>query len=252
MSIIKVKRILDNFNDKFNMKLCIGSELEFYFENFSDKKYREFMNMISNTLPNHLITKERGERQYEIIIPKTFDILFHIKNITIAKNIISTIAQECEMVANFMAKPYENEPGNALHINISAFINGRNIFTKHNNQDSDYILYAIGGLCHNMKKDLKVFLPSKESYKRIIPKNNAPTTVSWGGNNRTVAIRIPTTESDNYRIEHRVSGSDADPEQVILKIIKAIFQGIEQKITPPKKIYGDASDQQYQLPLLLE
>jgi glutamine synthetase len=66
----------------------------------------------------------------------------------------------------------------------------------------------------------------------------APT---WGFDNRTVAIRIPTSSADTKRLEHRVSGADANPYLVVAALLSGIHHGITKKIKPPKISTGDAS-----------
>ena len=65
----------------------------------------------------------------------------------------------------------------------------------------------------------------------------APT---WGLDNRTVAIRIPTAPEKDKRIEHRVSGADANPYLVMASLLSGIHYGMTNKVKPPKISTGDA------------
>jgi glutamine synthetase len=94
-----------------------------------------------------------------------------------------------------------------------------------------------------------VFAPSEASYARFVKGSNAPTTASWGANNRTVAIRLPDKPHSHKHIEHRMAGADAAPEAVIAVILAAIHDGLSRRIVPASpQIYGDASLEMYQLP----
>ena len=42
------------------------------------------------------------------------------------------------------------------------------------------------------------FAPHENSYARFTPRGQTPTTISWGANNRTVAVRLPDTGT-HYR-----------------------------------------------------
>ena len=53
-------------------------------------------------------------------------------------------------------------------------------------------------------------------YQRIEPRFMAPVNLSWGGNNRTTAIRIPGTNKLNRRIEFRVPSANCNPGKVII------------------------------------
>jgi glutamine synthetase len=132
---------------------------------------------------------------------------------------------------------------------------GNNLFAKKGDEDETAIMrYAIAGLLSNMLQDFHIFAPNPESYARFSAAplregvyNNAPINVSWGGNNRTTAIRIPasTAYPNNRHIEHRVSGADANPHKVIAAILEGAKRGLLNKQEPPAKIWGDAAHKQY-------
>jgi glutamine synthetase len=117
---------------------------------------------------------------------------------------------------------------------------------------SDALKFSIGGLLATMRDTMAAFAPSAESQARFTPGSMAPTTISWGANNRTVAIRLPDSAHDNKRIEHRVASADADPGQVIAAILAGVHYGLKNRCDPGKQIHGDASLEQYGLPKLLE
>jgi len=220
-----MKSIIAKFTEK-NLKIKIGAELEFYSSN--------------NDFTGLEIKKEEGDGQYELITPVFDDIEEFIAYFLEAKQKLKG--------ANFAAKPYSLQPGSALHINISLWDEeGNNLYAKAEEEESKLMLYSIAGLLHFLKEDLKIFVPDKEDYQRFIDEPHTPTTISWGANNRTVAVRVPTTDSINRRIEHRVPSPNADITQVVTAILKAILYGIENQILPPEKIYGNASSNIYNL-----
>ena len=144
---------------------------------------------------------------------------------------------------------FDSGYGNSLHIHISLLDKeGKNIFVKNGEEESKFMKYAIGGLLEKMPEYMQVFAPYENCYERLKKGKDAPSTVSWGGNNRTVALRLPaaTTEPENRRIEHRVAAADSDPYSVISAILEGISYGISNRILPKsEKIYGDASLKMY-------
>lgn len=101
-----------------------------------------------------------------------------------------------------------------------------------------------------LPNSIQIFASTEDSYLRF---RNAdfftPTTISWGNNNRTTALRIPESSSAHRRIEHRVPCNDADLEQVLYSILLAAGYGIKNKITPTTpKIFGNSFEPQYNLP----
>ena len=156
--------------------------------------------------------------------------------------------------ADFTAKPFSDDYGNALHIHISLLdADGRNVFTKNNEEESEYMQYAVAGLLEKMPENMNIFAPYDNCYERLEGGKDAPSTISWGGNNRTVALRLPATTLDeqNRRIEHRVSAADSDPYLVISAILQGVSFGfLNKKLPSSSKIYGDASLKMYGLPRL--
>jgi len=102
-------------------------------------------------------------------------------------------------------------------------------------------------LCHYMTPTFLVFAPDENHYARFDGELMAPSRVSYGGNNRSVAVRIP--DSRPYRLEHRLSSPLTDPYLALFTIIKSLYLGIKNpdKIGSHTKIYGNAFDEQYGL-----
>jgi glutamine synthetase len=237
-----------------NITIKIGLEIEFYIKNYNEKYLVNFKNELEKF--DIYIFEEQGDNQFEFQIPHSSDLKYIAKTACKAKEKIQATAIDFNMIADFSAKPYMNQPGNAMQVNISIYDeNNGNIFKKDNEQESIYLLHAIGGLCKDMKNSMHIFAPNENDYLRYHGDNFSPSTISWGGNNRTTAIRVPTTCSVNRRIEHRVPSANAHPYKVIIQIVKSVVRGIKDKITPPEKIYGNANNTQYlleKLPTSLE
>ncbi len=102
-------------------------------------------------------------------------------------------------------------------------------------------------ICHYMLDSFLIFMPNEDDYLRLDKNFMAPTNVSFGNNNRTVAVRIP--DSSPRRVEHRIANPLTDPYLAIFTILNSILLGLEfpDKINNINKIYGNAFDQQYHL-----
>ena len=101
-------------------------------------------------------------------------------------------------------------------------------------------LNAVAGLLATLQQNMLTFAPHENSYRRLLRGTHAPVNVAWGYENRTAAVRIPGGSSKARRIEHRVAGADANPYLVLGSILGGALIGIEQKMTPPDAIVGDA------------
>jgi glutamine synthetase len=241
------QQILAGIHKQTPVKMLFGAELEFYLPEAN------YENSITNELDESCtLTKEQGNNQYEIQFRARNDPLALCEDIERIKSLLTT-----KYSADFRAKPFAGDYGSSLHIHCSFYDdNGKNLMSKVGDEESLFTLHIIGGLCSIMHESMVIFAPNEDSYLRFSSNiHDNPTNVSWGGNNRTTAIRIPPSiglaaEDHNRRIEHRVAGADADPFLVIAAILVGIHYGIQNSVTPPERIYGIASDSKYNLPFL--
>jgi len=176
---------------------------------------------------------EGAPRQFEFNLMHQADALKAAEDTVFFKQIIRNVARRHGHLACFMAKPYPDYAGNGLHVHFSMLdAEGRNVFDDGTERGSDTMLAAVGGLLDSMSDMTLVFAPHLNSYRRLSPGGLAPTTVGWGYENRTAALRIPAGPSAARRIEHRVAGADANPFLVLAAILGGALDGIVRKLKP--------------------
>lgn len=225
----------NNFVLKHNCKIKFGAEIEFYLSKEPSKDFIEKFEL----------QKEKGKFQYEVIT-KVCDGIAIIDEIKNLKNDLIKFAKEQSIELDFSAKPFDDDYGSSLHIHLNLVdLFGKNLFMKQGGVESDFMLHSIAGMLFRLNEDLNFFIKDDSCLKRFVKKMKAPVNVSWGGNNRTTALRIPDSLNENRRIEHRVASASADPEKVIFAILKGLDYGLENKLIPIDRIYGDASDDIY-------
>lgn len=244
MTRLQVHEYATKLQDEYGLKAIIGCELEFY---LSDPKILDKVDKKAME-----IVPEKGPQQFELRFKCSDKIIDLLDLIEQTRSSIITISKESGGIAYFDAKPFHDQPGSAFHVHLN-FLNseGKNAFDKVKDRESDYLLHSIGGLLATVQESMPFFAPTKESHKRFIPCMETPTTISWGGNNRTTAIRIPPSNAGPRRIEHRVCGADVDFYAATGAILSGTYQGIKHQILPPQKIYGNAFDEQYGLERLI-
>jgi glutamine synthetase len=89
-------------------------------------------------------------------------------------------------------------------------------------------------------KDLALFIaPSVNSYKRYASESWAPTSVSWGRDNRTCGFRV-VGHGQSRRAECRIPGADANPYLAFAALLAAGLDGIENGIDPGPELKGNA------------
>lgn len=235
----------------------VAFEIEFYLIGSAARDLSVFWQEVTEfcaaqDIPIFKIEKEHGHQQHEVALAPVADPVLAARHCTQLKAIVLELALKHGMHADFSAKPFDDQPGSGLHVHVHLEdAGGRNVFYKSDERMSDELRHSIGGLLAHMKRDMAVFAPAPESFARFAAASNAPLTVSWGANNRTVAIRLPDSGRHLKRIEHRVAGADADPHSVVNAILRAMADGLARKIEPPAQIHGDASLEMYGLEKLI-
>ncbi len=242
-----LSRITQQFIANTGLKPLISAEIEFYLPPGTDPTVYDLKG-----IETYGFERERGENQYELALKNPTSPLQVAEHLVAIKQIVKD--------GIFIAKPYPNQPGSGLHIHLSLLDKtNKNLFAKTEKEEESITMrHAIAGLLDTMLEAFTIFAPNPESYSRFSAElnnrepdegryNNAPVNVSWGGNNRTTAIRIPASSAwpANRHIEHRVAGSDADPYKVIAAILLGVQQGLFNHREPPAKIWGDATHPQY-------
>ena len=191
------------------------------------------------------IISEYAPGQFELTLKHQSNLLKAADDIIRLKRIVRAQARSHGITACFMAKPIENVSGSGMHFHISMYDRkGKNLFLdKIKNKPNQNLLNSIGGLIQTMGESMLVFAPHANSWRRLILGSYAPVTPNWGMDNRSVAFRIPSSSAQNRRIEHRVSGVDANPYLVALTVLSAMRLGMKNKIKPPEQTTGNAYNQ---------
>ncbi|MDD2496889.1 MAG: type I glutamate--ammonia ligase [Desulfitobacteriaceae bacterium] len=160
------------------------------------------------------------------------------------KFVVRTIAQRHGLHATFMPKPITGMAGSGMHINISLFKDGNNIFydSKEPRQLSQVARFFIGGVLEHAPAYTAVTNPTVNSYKRLLSGYEAPIHVAWSEKNRSPLIRIPANRGRETRIELRSPDPTCNPYLALAAIIKSGLDGIKNKIAPPEPINMNVYD----------
>ncbi|MEQ8335625.1 glutamine synthetase family protein [Nisaea sp.] len=212
-------------------------ELE-HFDEFLDDVYDA---CAEQGIPADAAISENGAGQFEINMMHVADALKAADDAVLFKRLVRGIARKHGLAATFMAKPYGERAGSGLHVHFSLENEaGENLFDDGTDEGAPLMRNAVAGLLATMQENTLVFAPHENSYRRLLPGAHAPTSVAWGYENRTAAIRIPGGSPKARRIEHRVAGADTNPYLVLASILGGAFIGIEGEMEPEKPISGDA------------
>jgi len=166
--------------------------------------------------------------------------------VQILKYVVMNVAHGFGKTATFMPKPLVGDNGNGMHVHMSLFKNGQNLFSgdKYGGL-SETALYYIGGVIKHAKALNAFTNASTNSYKRLVPGFEAPVLLAYSARNRSSAIRVPyVTNPKARRIEVRFPDSTANPYFAFTALMMAGLDGVLNKIHP-----GEAMDKDlYNLP----
>ncbi|MFZ2468501.1 glutamine synthetase family protein [Parvibaculum sedimenti] len=188
-------------------------------------------------------TAEFAPGQYEINLNHEHDAVRAGDHAIMLRHLIGAITRKHNFIASFMAKPFVGQTGNGLHVHCSLLDEkGNNIFNNGTDEGSPKLRHAIGGLQATLGEAMAFFAPNLNSYRRFEPNLFVPVNGAWGYNNRSVAFRVPAGSHSAMRVEHRVSGADANPYLVLAAILAGIHYGIVNEIDPGDPAEGNACD----------
>jgi len=110
--------------------------------------------------------------------------------IIIAKWILRTLALRYGITVTFAPKITVGKAGSGLHIHTQLVKDGKNVMVK-DDKLSDPAKKIIAGFL-DLASSLTAFgNANPTSYFRLVPNQEAPTTICWGDRNRSVLVRVP-------------------------------------------------------------
>lgn len=215
------------FKNELGLTACVGVEIEFYLKDIND------ISLLEQKI-GQKIKEEKGKNQYEIDLEPSEDLVIGAKHVSKIRQKIIDSAKALGGEADFSSKPFKDDYGSSMHVHLNFL------------EDDNIEKYA-KILCHFLPETIDAFLPKKEDYLRLDSEFMAPTHISYGGNNRSVLIRIP--DSLPKRLEHRLPAADADLASILCAMLISIEKGLKnpELIEDLPKIFGNAFDPQYNL-----
>ena len=154
---------------------------------------------------------------------------------------VKTLAQKNGLHATFMPKPVYGVAGSGMHLNMSLFKDGKNVFydERGERQLSPTAYAFIAGLLEHAKGFTALTNPLVNSYKRLGAGLEAPRHKSWSASNRSTLIRIPAVRGEFTRVELRSPDPSCNPYLAVAACLAAGLDGIARGLTPPPEVTDD-------------
>ncbi|ADZ71945.1 glutamine synthetase family protein [Polymorphum gilvum] len=190
-------------------------------------------------IPADAAVSEAAPGQFELNLHHRRDPLLAADDAVLLRRLVAGVARKHNLKASFMAKPFAEWPGNGMHVHVSLEDGSGNIFADPQAGERR-LEHAIAGLLDTMPESLLLYISTFNGFRRMQPGSYAPTSICWGHDNRSVALRVPASRAEASRIEHRIAGADANPYLVLTGVLAGMLEGLEAGREPPPPVEGNA------------
>jgi glutamine synthetase len=156
----------------------------------------------------------------------------------IYRNGAKEIAAQEGMAISFMAK-YDEREGSSCHIHFSLCNDADSGKAMVFAADPKVFRSFVAGQLACMRELTLLLAPNVNSYKRYAAGSFAPTTIAWGNDNRTCALRV-VGHGPALRFENRAGGSDLNPYMALSALIAAGLHGVDHELELEPAYEGNA------------
>jgi glutamine synthetase len=159
---------------------------------------------------------------------------------------LKAVAQQFRVIATFMPKPFDGQPGSGMHVHQSlmGLPDGENLFAGESEYGlSEVAEHFIAGQLHHAPGMCAVLAPLVNSYKRLVRGFEAPIFVSWARTNRGALVRVPhVARPEVTRVELRSPDPSCNPYLAFAVMLRCGLDGIERGLALPppveESLYG--------------
>lgn len=161
-------------------------------------------------------------------------------NHAVYKTVAKEIASQQGKAITFMAK-YNEREGSSCHIHLSLRgQDGSTVFWDADKGERTPLYdHFVAGVLATVADFTLLYAPNINSYKRFADGSFAPTTIAWGNDNRTCAVRL-VGSSGGARMENRIPGADVNPYLALAAMVAGGLHGIENELPLEPPLEGNA------------
>ncbi len=172
---------------------------------------------------------EDAPGQYEIDLRYT-DALSMADTVMSVRFVVKELARQAGVFASFMPKPLSWTQGSGMHTHLSLWRDDENAFIG----DGPYGLspvatHFLAGLVRHAPEITAITNQWVNSYKRLVPGQEAPSNADWARFDRAALVRIPSVKPgriDSTRLEYRSPDPAANPYLAFAVILAAGLRGV--------------------------
>ncbi|MGC1420249.1 MAG: glutamine synthetase family protein [Acidimicrobiales bacterium] len=167
--------------------------------------------------------------QHEIDLRYT-DALTMADTVMSVRHVVKELARQSGVSASFMPKPLAGVPGSGMHTHLSLWRDDQNAFIGDGPYGlSDVATKFIAGLVFHAPEITAITNQWVNSYKRLVPGDEAPVGAGWARYDAAALVRVPSVKPgriDSTRVEYRSPDSAANPYLAFAVILAAGLRGV--------------------------
>ncbi len=176
----------------------------------------------------------KNEKDHPEVAPSQFELNFSYAGVVRACDLIQLYKLVCRqvaanmgMTATFLPKPVSGVNGSGMHLNLSFFKDGKNLFYDKKGEDGlSATAWEVISRLLNHAQELSLILNSSvNAYRRLDPHFEAPNQIKVSSVDRGAMIRIPAGNEKSARIEIRSVGPDANPYLALYALLRTALDG---------------------------
>jgi glutamine synthetase len=156
----------------------------------------------------------------------------------IYRNGAKEIAAQESMAISFMAK-FDEREGSSCHVHFSLSDASDPAHPMVFAADTEVFESFLAGQLACLRELTLLLAPNINSYKRYAAGSFAPTTIAWGHDNRTCALRV-VGHGAALRFENRAGGSDLNPYLALSALVAAGLHGVHHGLKLEPAYEGNA------------
>lgn len=180
---------------------------------------------------------ETGPGQQELDLRHSGGIRIADQLIT-TRQVIRQVAQNHDMRATFMAKPFPDLPGSGMHLfqRLLSLSDGKDLLRDEDDThgSSSMAQHMIAGQLAHAPAMSAILNTTVNSYKRLADGHRAPAWATWARVSRGSLLRVPTSATEvPTDIELRSPDALANPYLAIAVALGTALDGIQNEMEPP-------------------
>jgi glutamine synthetase len=190
---------------------------------------------------------EYSRGQVELSVPHSSGIAVADGNLVV-RHTIRAVARNHGLAASFAPVVFAGLVGNGLHLHLSLWKNGKNLFHGGRGPEGmtrEAEAFAAGVLA-SMPALTAITAPSVVSYERLRPHRWSGPWACWGRENREAALRFVTgmvgSRPEAANLEVKAMDAAANPYLALGGILAAGIDGLERDLSLPEPVLDDPAD----------